>query len=75
MMSKYIELIDKYRIGQSDGTDYDPPSYKWVDNTGEIVRCKDCKNWEDKFPYSTCKIWHGHWEEDMYCSYGDRKDG
>lgn len=41
-MAEYIELIDKYRIVQSEGTDYNPPSYDWVDNTGEIVRCKDC---------------------------------
>ena len=42
-MSEYIELIDKYRIIQSKDTDYNPPSYDWVDNTGEIVRCKDCE--------------------------------
>lgn len=42
-MAEYIELIDKYRIVQSEDTDYNPPSYDWVDNTGEIVRCKDCK--------------------------------
>ena len=40
-MAKYIELIDKYRIEQGEG-DYNPPSYVWVDNTGEIVRCKEC---------------------------------
>ena len=41
-MDKYIELIDKYRIEQGDG-DYNPPSYAWVDNTGEIVRCRECR--------------------------------
>lgn len=40
-MAKYIELIDKYRIEQGDG-EYNPPSYVWVDNTGEIVRCREC---------------------------------
>jgi len=45
-MAEYIELIDKYRITQSKDTDYNPPSYDWVDNTGEIVRCKDCKYWK-----------------------------
>ena len=42
MAEKYIELIDKYRIVQSTDTDYNPPSYDWVDNTGEIVRCEYC---------------------------------
>lgn len=46
-MAEYIELIDKYRIVQSKDTDYNPPSYDWVDNTGEIVRCKDCDCWND----------------------------
>lgn len=41
----------------------------------EVVRCKDCVNWKDTFPYSTCELLSGHWEEDMYCSYGERKDG
>ena len=45
-MAEYIELIDKYRIVQSKDTDYNPPTYDWVDNTGEIVRCEDCKHWE-----------------------------
>ena len=45
-MAEYIELIDKYLIVQSKDTDYNPPIYDWVDNTGEIVRCKDCKHWE-----------------------------
>lgn len=39
---KYRELIDKYIVTQSENSDYDPPSYRWVDNTGEIVRCEDC---------------------------------
>lgn len=41
-MAKYIELIDKYRIEQGEG-DYNPPSYVWMDNTGEIVRCGKCR--------------------------------
>lgn len=40
----------------------------------EVVRCKDCVNWKDIFPYPTCELLSGHWEEDMYCSYGERKE-
>lgn len=40
-----------------------------------VIRCEDCVNWKDIFPYSTCELFSGHWEEDMYCSYGERKDG
>lgn len=43
-MTKYIELIDKYEIRQSDSDEYNPPSYIWTDNTGELIRCKDCEH-------------------------------
>lgn len=41
-MAEYIELIDKYRVCRSADSDL-PTSYTWVDNTGEIVRCGECK--------------------------------
>lgn len=41
-MAKYIELIDRYCVAQGEG-EYNPPSYVWVDNTGEIVRCGECR--------------------------------
>lgn len=46
---KTIELIDKYEVRQSDEGDYNPPSYIWVDNTGELIRCKDCKYFTGKW--------------------------
>lgn len=77
-MAEYIELIDKYLITQSKDSDYDPPSYKWVDNTGEIVRCCDCVHYESgaclkiyadgaasKFAYQMRK-------SDDFCSYGEK---
>ena len=79
-MPKYIELIDKYRIVQSGDTDYNPPSYEWVDNTGEIVRCKDCLHYE----MGVClKIYDDGtankdaWQErkpDDFCSYGEDRN-
>ncbi len=74
---KTIELIDKYIIKQSDDTEYNPPSYIWTDNTGEIVRCKDCKHGE---PFMENKIRCGSTFDrqmmcpDDYCSYGARKE-
>ena len=66
-MSKYIELIDKYRIVQSKDTDYNPPSYDWVDNTGEIVRCKDC------MLRQYCKVAQ-YLGEDGFCSNGEKRE-
>lgn len=67
-MTKYIELIDKYEIRQSDPDEYNPPSYIWTDNTGEIIRCKDCKYYDETDKFATCDL-HG-----MYSPIGDAYD-
>ncbi len=71
---KTIELIDKYEVHQSEEGDYNPPSYIWVDNTGELIRCKDCKH-KNKYGYCTLYLnWH-HLTADMdYCSDAERKE-
>ena len=70
-MAKYIELIDKYRIEQGDG-DYNPPSYVWVDNTGEIVRCGECIHRKDSIQ---CPLWSEGMEtaDDWFCADGERE--
>lgn len=81
---KTIELIDKYIIKQNDDTEYNPPSYIWTDNTGEIVRCRDCKyahltydgeckycdKWTDKFGIPEELYLDG----DFYCGYAKRRE-
>lgn len=72
---KYIELIDKYLVKQSTDTEYNPPSYEWVDNIGEIIRCDDCIYYDetclscDEFADSRVMVWATD-----YCSHGERKD-
>lgn len=83
-MPKYIELIDKYRIDQSQEGSYNPPNYIWVDNIGEIIRCKDCDNWNPnrkRGVSAPCDEWsdieHGmtrYTLEDDFCSYAERRD-
>lgn len=73
---KTIELIDKYIVKQSDDTGYNPPSYIWTDNTGEIVRCRDCKHWyPDADTGMACEFTNLRQPEDGYCNWGDRKNG
>ena len=76
-MAEYIELIDKYRITQSKDTDYNPPSYEWVDNTGKIVRCKACRHRDPEDHKCDC----GQLEragcvfpvdDDYFCAYGEK---
>ena len=73
-MATKIEFIESYiRDEEHCGGDY-----KWNDNHGELIRCRDCKHgvWyiEDKI---VCK--HVMYERVMnpsdYCSYGEKEDG
>ena len=62
---KHVELIIDYLI---DGEDF-----QYFDNTGKIVRCKDCKHYSNGH---LCQIFSRHGtietKDDDYCSYGDR---
>lgn len=82
-MVKYIELIDKYRIEQGEGG-YNPPSYVWADNTGEIVRCKDCKHGRQGYgvpngrvlcakPFMGDTVAGAMHDDDWYCADGERE--
>ena len=42
----------------------------------QIVRCRDCKYFEQDGPYDGwCHGWSGMIVDDGYCSFGERKDG
>lgn len=84
-MSQYIELIDKYVIEQRKasemskyGSDMNPPNYIWADNTGELVRCGDCRRWHGTFVEFDCP-WDTEYNdmptEHDYCSKGVRRYG
>ena len=63
----------------------------WVDDTldyidsepaadvAPVVRCKDCKYWQDNndgYPHEECRWGHGETPDaNDFCSYGERKDG
>ena len=65
---KKVEFIESYiKIGNGD--------YKWSDNHGELVRCKDCK-WRgheyDSTKWIPClEIRTG---ADWFCANGERRD-
>lgn len=70
---KTIELIDKYEVHQSEEGDYNPPSYIWRDNTGELIRCKDCKYRDEFGRCNLFKQFTPHVLENGYCSDAKRK--
>lgn len=43
----------------------------------EVVRCKDCKYWQDNnngYPHEECRWGHGETpDENDFCSYGERE--
>ena len=43
-----------------------------------VVRCKDCKYWQDNndgYPHEECRWWHGETPDaNDFCSYGERKE-
>ena len=72
-MAKYIELIDKYEVRRGSMNDYNPPSYIWIDNIGEVVRCIDCKHNSGNHNVM-CDKFYGSWMADDFCSYGEKRD-
>ena len=59
---------DQYEKGYADGK---------ADAMAEIVRCKECKHWDDiKHGYGWCcldKTQHKFAKEDEFCSFGERR--
>ncbi len=54
-----IEFIESYWTGGEYGSDY-----KWNDNHGELIRCKDCKHRLE------CDYWIEH-GDDWFCADGE----
>ena len=40
----------------------------------QVVRCKDCKHWEDGY-FGYCTKTHTAMDYDAFCSYGERREG
>ena len=56
----------------------DPFTYDIIPSVGcnshtKLVRCKDCKYWEDGY-FGYCTKIHSAMEYDAFCSNGERKD-
>ena len=63
---------NQYEKGYADGK---------ADAMAELVRCKDCKHWNERdniFSGCRCNCWKGIWDytkPDDFCSYGERRGG
>lgn len=63
-----VEFIESYWTGGELGSDY-----RWNDNHGELVRCIDCKHYEDET--GICDLYHAHgYAETWFCADGERAE-
>ena len=48
------------------------------ENYAEVVRCKDCRYWQDNnggYPHEECRWWKDETPDEYdFCSYGERKE-
>ena len=65
-MIKHIELIIDYIVTE-DG------DFHYNDNTGRIVRCKDCKHYR-MWQMKCDKLHVKPIADNHYCSYGEREE-
>ena len=63
-----VEFIESYWTGGEYGSDY-----HWNDNHGELVRCRDCRHWYNKFYPPRCERNGGVWFSDEFCSNAERR--
>lgn len=40
----------------------------------EVVRCEDCRYWDNRFDVMVCNLTDGMKGASDYCSYGERKE-
>ncbi len=70
-MKHKVEFIESYiKIGND---------YKWNDNHGELIRCRDCKHSEHWYADKRrCFLWSDAGIDvfnDGFCNYAERKEG
>lgn len=59
-----VEFIESYKkIGNGD--------YRWNDNHGELIRCKDCKWYKDYCCTNVDFTWYR--EPNWFCADGERR--
>ena len=59
-----VEFIESYIKGVNGSADY-----QWNDNHGELIRCKNCKNYEDT---GLCLVHRFYQNEDWYCASANK---
>ena len=70
-----VWLEDDYSYGLRDQWRYDKTAIEAVpsENVVEVVRCKECKYYDDTPPFSYCVQNSKYVDDDGFCSDGERR--
>ena len=78
-MSRYIN-VDAFEraVMFSDDEDIQDVIYRLRDfptaDVVEVVRCDECKYWDNRFDVMVCNLTDGMKGASDYCSYGERRE-
>lgn len=74
---KKIKANNEYRMAVVDGEFLELIDEAPTEDVVEVVRCKDCKYWQDNnggYPHEECRWGKGETpDEDDFCSFGERR--
>ena len=74
-MSRYVDF---YLIGElvdSHGNvHYEDLKNLPAADVVEVVRCEDCRYWDNRFDVMVCNLTDGMKGASDYCSYGERRE-
>ena len=65
-MKRKVEFIESYiKVGND---------YQWNDNHGELIRCRDCKNYGTDGNRLNCNVFCCSMPENGFCSMAEPKE-
>lgn len=65
-MARHIEMINEYLVK-------DDSDFEYFDNHGTLIRCKDCKHYQNVVTGHYCGMIDIYPDEDFYCKFGELK--
>ena len=68
-----VKLSEHFSVSKTVEFDREQYEQGWNDRDSQIVRCKDCRWYEDDGFHTNCQIMRFCVEDDDYCSRGERR--
>ena len=68
-----VKLSEHFSVSKTVEFDREQYEQGWNDRDSQIVRCKDCRWYENDGFHTNCQIMRFCVEDDDYCSRGERR--